>query len=325
MNVLVTGGAGYVGSVVAERLLERGHHVVVYDSLITGHRDAVPVGATFVEADLMDGRRMLDTLARSRIEAVVHMAAAALVEESVRDPAKYYRANVVAGLALLGAMREARTPLMIFSSSAAVYGEPGRQPVEESDPTRPTNPYGETKLAFEKALGCYERAYGIRHVSLRYFNAAGATARCGERHHPETHLIPRVLQAAAGTRDGVTILGTDYSTRDGTCIRDYVHVTDLADAHILALDALANGHPSAIYNLGSGAGYSVAEVIEVARSVTKQPIRAHLGAARPGDPAVLVASPDLIARELGWRATRPDLAEIIRSAWHWMVNRPGPS
>ena len=322
MNVLVTGGAGYIGSVVAERLLERGHAVVVYDSLATGHRDAVPAGATLVEADLIDGRRLLEALSRSRIDAVMHMAATALVGESVREPSKYYRANVVSGLELLDAMREAGTRLIIFSSTGAVYGEPVRQPIEESDPAHPTNPYGETKLAFENALGWYERAYGLRHMSLRYFNAAGATERCGERHDPETHLIPLVLQAAAGTRDSVTILGTDYPTRDGTCVRDYIHVADLADAHILALDALASGQLSAAYNLGCGGqGYSVAEVIDVARSVTKRPIRAHVGAARPGDPAVLVASSSLIGRELGWRPARQDLAEIIRSAWLWKMGR----
>jgi len=322
VNVLVTGGAGYVGSAVAERLLELGHTVVIYDSLVTGHRDAVPVGATFVEADLIDGLRLLDTFTRSHVDAVMHMAATALVGESVQNPAKYYRANVVGGLALLDVMREAGTRLIVFSSTAAVYGERERQPIEESDPTRPTNPYGETKLAFEKALGWYERAYGIRHVCLRYFNAAGATKQCGERHQLETHLIPLVLQAAAGKRDGVTILGTDYPTRDGTCIRDYVHVADLADAHALALDALAAGRPSATYNLGcGGTGYSVAEVIEVARQVTNRPIPARIGVARPGDPAVLVASSDLVSRELGWHPKRQDLDDIIGSAWRWMERR----
>ena len=326
MNVLVTGGAGYIGSVVAERLLECGHTVVVYDNLVTGHRDAVPAQATFVEADLIDGGRLVDTLTHGRVDAVVHMAASALVSESVQDPAKYYRANLVVGLTLLDAMRQAGTRHMVFSSSAAVYGESERQPIEETDPLQPINPYGETKLAFERALGWYGLAYDIHHMSLRYFNAAGATERCGERHHPETHLIPLVLQAAAGTRDSVAISGTDYPTRDGTCVRDYIHVADLADAHILALDALASGRPSAAYNLGCGGqGYSVAEVIDVARSVTKRPIHAHRGPARPGDPAVLVASSGLIGRELGWRPSRQDLAEIIRSAWHWMVSRERPS
>jgi UDP-glucose 4-epimerase len=305
--------------VVSELLLERGHAVVVYDNLVTGHRNAVPAGATFVEGDLIDRTRLRDVFARSGVDAVVHMAATALVGESVRDPGKYYRTNVVAGLALLDAMRDAGPRAIVFSSTAAVYGEPARHPIEESDPTRPTNPYGETKLAFEKALGWYERAYGIRHVSLRYFNAAGATERGGERHHPETHLIPLVLQAAAGERDHVTVLGGDYPTRDGTCVRDYVHVADLADAHRLALDALAGGGASAIYNLGcGGAGYSVAEVLEVARQVTNRPIPSRVGARRPGDPAVLVASSGLIEAELGWRPTRQSLADIIRSAWHWM-------
>ncbi|MGH7334942.1 MAG: UDP-glucose 4-epimerase GalE [Candidatus Rokuibacteriota bacterium] len=320
MNVLVTGGAGYIGSVVAERLLERGHAVVIYDSLVTGHRDAVPAGAAFVEANLIDGRCLVDALVHSHIDAVMHMAARSLVSESVQDPARYYRTNLVEGLTLLDAMREAGIRLIVFSSTAAVYGEAARQPIEELDPTHPTNPYGETKLAFEKALGWYERAYGIRHMSLRYFNAAGATARSGERHSPETHLIPLVLQAAMGMRDSVTMLGTDYPTRDGTCVRDYIHVADLADAHILALDALASGRPSAAYNLGCGGqGYTVAEVIEVARSVTKRSIRAHVGAARLGDPAVLVASSDLIGQALGWRPAHQDLAEIICSAWRWMT------
>jgi UDP-glucose 4-epimerase len=322
MRVLVTGGAGYIGSVVSEHLLERGHEVVVYDNLVTGYREAVPAAATFVEGDLLDGPRLFGALARPRVDAVVHMAAAALVGESVRDPGKYYRANVVAGLALLEAMRAAGTGVLVFSSTAAVYGEPARQPIAETDPTLPTNPYGESKLAFEKAVGWYERAWGIRHVSLRYFNAAGATERLGERHQPETHLIPLVLRAAAGEGDEVTVLGEDYPTRDGTCVRDYVHVADLADAHRLALDALVSGRPSAVYNLGCGGqGYSVAEVLEVAREVTHRPIPARVGARRPGDPAVLVASSELIERELGWRPARQHLADIIRSAWTWMERR----
>ena len=320
--MLVTGGAGYIGSVVTDHLLEQGHRVVVYDSLVTGHRDAVPGNAAFVEADLLESRRLFDTLVQSKIEAVVHMAGAALVGESVGDPAKYYRTNVVGGLSLLDAMRDAATRLIVFSSTAAVYGEPGRLPIEEGDPTQPTNPYGETKLAFERALRCYGRAYGIRSVCLRYFNAAGATERCGEHHDVETHLIPLVLQVAAGQRDAATILGADYPTRDGTCVRDYVHVADLAQAHLLALDALAQGHPSATYNLGCGGpGYSVAEVIEVARQVTGQSIASRVGSRRPGDPAVLVASPARIGQELGWHPRQGDLTEIVGSAWRWMKSR----
>jgi UDP-glucose 4-epimerase len=324
MRVLVTGGAGYVGSVVSEHLLARGHAVVVYDNLETGHREAVPPEATFVEGDLLDGPRLFSALARPRVDAVMHMAGASLVGESVRDPGKYYRANLTAGVALLEAMRGTGTAALVFSSTAAVYGEPARQPIAETDPTCPTNPYGETKLAFERALGWYERAWGIRHVSLRYFNAAGATERRGEEHEPETHLIPLVLRVAAGSADAVTVLGDDYPTRDGTCVRDYVHVADLADAHGLALDALAGGGPSGIYNLGCGGrGYSVAEVLAVARQVTRRPIPARVGARRPGDPPALVASSERIERELGWRPGRQHLEDIIRSAWHWMERRRG--
>jgi UDP-glucose 4-epimerase len=321
MRVLVTGGAGYIGSVVAEELLKDGHEVFVYDSLYKGHRASVAPEATFVHANLMDGERLRRTLRDGRIEAVIHMAADSLVGESVTEPAKYYRNNVVAGLALLDAMNEENVRRIVFSSTAAVYGEPLKQPVEETDPTKPTNPYGESKLAFERALRWYENAYGLHYASLRYFNAAGATPRCGESHDPETHLIPAVLQAAAGKRSQVEIYGEDYPTRDGTCLRDYIHVVDLARAHILALSIL--DERSVIYNLGCGGeGYTVREVVNVAREVTGRDIPVHVSPRRAGDPAVLIASSARIKQELGWMPERQDLKTIIGSAWEWMQQHP---
>jgi len=314
MRVLVTGGAGYIGSGVVEELLASGHRAVVYDNLYKGHRDAVHPAAEFVHADLLDAKALHAAI--SGADAVVHLAAHSLVGESVQEPAKYYRNNVVAGLALADAMREHGVRWLVFSSTAAVYGEPAKQPIEETDATAPTNPYGETKLAFENALRWYSAAYGLRSISLRYFNAAGATARCRERHEPETHLVPVVLQAAAGRIPEVTIFGADYPTPDGTCVRDYIHVSDLARAHLLALQALAAGHAGGSYNLGcGGSGYSVMQVIEVARSVSGRDIRLRIGPRRRGDPAVLVASSQRIMRDLGWRPRLQDLQEIVRSAW----------
>ncbi len=318
----MTGGAGYIGSVVTEELLKGGDEVVVYDSLYKGHREAVVEGAAFVKGDLLDTALLRETLAHHRVEAVVHMAADSLVGESVKEPAKYFRNNVLGGLSLLDAMRGAGVTRLVFSSTAAVYGEPAKQPIEESDPTEPTNPYGETKLAFERALRWFDGAYGLKFVSLRYFNAAGATERSGERHDPETHLIPIVLQAAAGTRPEVTVFGTDYATPDGTCVRDYIHVVDLAQAHVLALHALVKGHPSSIYNLGCGGeGYSVKQVIDCARRVTGKEIPVRQGPRRPGDPAVLIASSSRIVRELGWRPKHQQLDAIVESAWRWMQHR----
>src|SRR5215470_4799066 len=263
MRVLVTGGAGYIGSVVAEILATRGHTVSVYDDLSEGHRDAVPDDTTFFQGDLLNRACLDAALHEARPDAIVHMAAACQVGESVADPGKYYGVNVAGGLVLLDAMRAAGVARLVFSSTAAVYGERAKAPIAEDDPTTPRNPYGETKLAFERALDWYGAAYGLRAVSLRYFNAAGASARAGERHEPETHLIPIVLQAAAGRRSSVTVYGTDYPTRDGTCLRDYVHVLDLADAHALALYALAAGAATTAYNLGCGGdGFTVREVID---------------------------------------------------------------
>lgn len=319
MRVLITGGAGYIGSVVAEELLRNHHDVVVYDNLSEGHRAAVSESAALVVADLLNGERLREVFQQHGIEAVVHMAASALVEESVADPRAYYRNNVEAGLSLLNAMRDCGVHRLVFSSTAAVYGEPAKQPIEEADATSPTNPYGETKLAFERALHWYSNAYGIRYATLRYFNAAGATDRCGEVHDPESHLIPIVLQAAAGVRSHVDIYGDDYPTRDGTCIRDFIHVIDLARAHVLALDARENH----IYNLGCGGnGYSVREVIDVAREVTGRRIDTRVADRRPGDPAVLIASSERIKRELGWKPSLQSLPFIMESAWKWLQEHP---
>ncbi len=321
MRVLVTGGAGYIGSVVSEQLVNDGHEVVIYDNLSKGHRGAVVEGARFVQGDLLEADQLRQTLNDNRIEAVIHMAASSLVGESVQEPSKYYHNNVVAGLVLLNAMRECQIKRIVFSSTAATYGEPEEQPIRETTPTNPTNTYGETKLAFEKAMHWFERAHGLRYASLRYFNAAGATEKCGEDHDPETHLIPITLQAAVGKRAHVEIYGDDYPTEDGTCIRDYIHVVDLARAHILALDVLSER--SAIYNLGCGGdGYSVREVIETARRVTGKEIPVRLGPRRPGDPAVLIASSDQIRSELGWQPQFQDLGLIVESAWTWMRAHP---
>jgi UDP-glucose 4-epimerase len=322
MRVLVTGGAGYIGSVVTEELLRQGHTVVVYDNLSKGHRDAVVAPAMLVEADLLDVGSLRHAMMDHQIEAVVHMAADSLVGESMSDPAKYYRNNLQAGLSLLDMMRYCGVSTLVFSSTAAVYGEPERQPIQETDATHPTNPYGETKLAFERALYWYDRAHALRYTSLRYFNAAGATERNGERHDPETHLIPSVLHVAAGRRAEVTIFGQDYPTRDGTCVRDYIHVGDLAKAHVLALEAMASGTISSrVYNLGGGGGYTVCEVIDTARSVTGEKIPVRVRARRPGDPAILIASSERITAELNWHPARQKLVDIIESAWTWMTNR----
>lgn len=316
MKIMVTGGAGYIGSVVVEELLKDDHEVIVFDNLSKGHRESVDPRAEFVLGDLHDGELVFNTLGDNRVDAVIHMAASSLVGESVTDPDKYYDNNVVAGRALLEAMAAAHVNKMVFSSTAAVYGEPEKQPIEESDRLQPTNPYGATKLEFEGDLERYRQGHGINYASLRYFNAAGASERCGEMHDPETHLIPLVLHAAAGRRDRIDVFGDDYPTRDGTCVRDYIHVIDLARAHILALGIL--DERSEVYNLGcGGAGYTVREVIEVARDVTGLEITEKVSGRRPGDPAVLIASSEKIKNELGWEPEYQDLRIIIDSAWAW--------
>ena len=320
MRVLVTGGAGYIGSVVAEALLHDGQEVTVLDDLSKGHAEAVPSDALFVRQNILDTLAVRKVLGDRQIDAIVHMAASSLVAESVVHPSVYYRNNVLTTLSLLEAAREAHVRKFVFSSTAAVYGEPERQPIEETDRMLPSNPYGETKLAIERALPWYEAAYGIHYVSLRYFNAAGATARCGESHDPETHLIPVVLQVAAGRRDVLPLFGDDYPTRDGTCIRDYIHIVDLAHAHVMALNSLRDR--SAVYNLGCGGGYSVCEVIQCAASITGKTIPTRVFPRRPSDPAILVASSAKIAAELGWSPKHQTLEEIIGSAWGWMQKHP---
>ncbi len=321
MRIAVTGGAGYIGSVVSEVLLAEGHDVLVIDDLSKGHADAVTEPARFAPLDIGNRPDVVAALLAFGTEAVVHMAAQSLVGESVAKPANYYAANVVAGLSLLDAMAQAGVTRLVFSSTAAVYGEPDKQPIEETDPLQPTNPYGETKLAFERALTWYARAYGLASISLRYFNAAGATERNGERHHPETHLIPLVLQAAAGRGPEVLVFGDDYPTPDGTCVRDYVHVEDIARAHALALAALEPG-AAAVYNLGCGGqGFSVREVLAAAAAVTGRDIPARVTGRRPGDPAVLVASAALARQRLGWEPRHRTLDGIVASAWTWMLRR----
>jgi UDP-glucose 4-epimerase len=318
MRVLVTGGAGYIGSVITDQLVAGGHRVVVYDNLSKGHQDAVNDEATFVEGDLLDAAAVKDALVNHDIEAVVHMAAASLVGESMISPGLYYQNNVVATVTLLNALVETKIKMLVFSSTAAVYGEPSRVPIFEDDATAPSNTYGETKLAVERALHWYHAAHAIRYASLRYFNAAGATDRRGERHDPETHLIPLVLRAASDDRLSITVFGRDYPTRDGTCVRDYIHVSDLADAHVRALEALAAKElREEIFNLGVGDGFTVQEVINTARKVTGREIGVVDGPRRAGDPAALVASSARISKALGWRPQHSSLEEIIASAWKW--------
>jgi UDP-glucose 4-epimerase len=320
VRVLVTGGAGYIGSVVAERLLQEGHETTVVDDLSEGHRSAVPDGARFVEADLRDRAALSRALSGGSFDAILHLAASCLVGESMQDPGKYFENNVAAGVNLLEVALPLGADRIVFSSTAATYGDPGISPIPEGSPTDPTNPYGESKLQFERVLAWYGRVRGLRWIALRYFNAAGASEERGEDHEPETHLIPLVLRAAVDGTE-VPIFGDDYPTPDGTCVRDYIHILDLADAHLDALRAMERG-ASGPFNLGNGAGYSVREVIRIAEEVTGRPIRARVVGRRPGDPPTLVASSERARRILGWSPRRGDLREIVASAWRWRLARP---
>ena len=323
MSVLVTGGAGYIGSHTVLEFLEASEEVVIVDSLEKGHKEAV-LGGKLYCGNLRDEEFLDKVFSENEIEAIVHFAAYSLVGESTVDPLKYYNNNVVGSLRLIGKMKQYGVKNIVFSSTAATYGEPENIPIRETDNTYPTNPYGETKLAVEKALKWADKAYGLKYVSLRYFNAAGAhpSGKIGEDHNPETHLIPIVLQVASGKRDSISIFGNDYNTPDGTCIRDYIHVTELARAHVLALKYLRNGGESNTYNLGNGQGFSVNEVINIAREVTGEKIDAVMSDRRPGDPAILVASSEKIKKELQWQPEYDNLHTIIETAWNWHKAHP---
>ena len=315
--ILVTGGAGYIGSVTAELLLARGHGVVILDDLARGHRAALPPDVPFYEGSVGD-RSLVARISKDHdIEACIHFAALAYVGESVTEPAHYFGNNVEQGIALLDALLKAGVRRMVFSSTCATYGEPEQVPISEDHPQRPTNPYGWSKLMMERIMESYDRAYDLRFVALRYFNAAGATAQSGELHEPETHLIPNVLRAALGDIPAVSVFGNDYPTSDGTPIRDYIHVADLGEAHIRALEHLSAGGKSEYLNLGNGQGYSVMEVIETARQVTGQPIAIKIEPRRAGDPSLLVADAARARKVLGWQPAYPDLVSIIRTDWEW--------
>jgi len=324
MRILVAGGAGYIGSVVVEQLVAQGHEVTVLDNLSKGHRAAVDPLARFVQGDVRSLDSLRGVLSAHPVEAVMHFCASSLVGESVEKPLDYYENNVFGGLNLVRAMVEAGVKHLIFSSTAATYGEPEEIPLVENSPVHPTSPYGETKLAFERLLHWAAGAHDLRYVSLRYFNACGASEKYGEDHDPETHLIPIILQVPLGKRDKVTVFGLDYPTRDGSCVRDYIHVLDLARAHILALEALAGDSTltEKIYNLGNGEGHTVLEVIKAAEVVVGQPIAYQPIARRAGDPAVLIASAEAIRRDLGWQPEHRELESIIRSAWQWHRRHP---
>lgn len=320
--ILVTGGAGYIGSVTVERLRARGEEVAVLDNLSRGHRAAVARDAPFYQGNIGDRELMARITSERQIEACIHFAAFAYVGESVAEPARYFENNVEQGLALMGALVKAGVRRMVFSSTCATYGEPQEIPISETHPQQPASPYGWSKLFMERALASYDRAYDMRYIALRYFNAAGATEQLGENHEPETHLIPNVLLAAAGERPVVSVFGNSYPTPDGTAIRDYVHVADLATAHILALDYLRADGASECVNLGSGQGYSVLEVIDAAKQVTERAIAINIEPPRAGDASRLVANADKARTLLGWRPAYPDLASIIRSDWEWRIKHP---
>jgi UDP-glucose 4-epimerase len=317
----VTGGAGYIGSVVTSRLIEDGHEAVVFDSLKTGHRAAVHPRARFVEGDLLDRGALVSAVSDTKPDAVVHLAAEALVDESVRNPGLFFQVNVTGGLNLLEAMVGSGVKRIVFSSTAATYGEPRSVPITEDDPQDPVNPYGESKLQFERALPWFHRAHGVNHVSLRYFNACGATKEFGESREHETHIIPLLFEAAMGQRERFSLFGTDYPTRDGTCVRDYVHVVDIANAHILAISKM-DELKQAAYNIGSGTGNTNREVVAAVRKVTGKEFEVADAPRRPGDPAQLVASNDKIRRELGWKPEFADIESMVRSAWEWKLAHP---
>jgi UDP-glucose 4-epimerase len=321
MNILVTGAAGYIGSIITEELVKEGNRVIALDNLKQGHREAVDSEAIFVQADLGDSAALDEVFRRYNIEAVMHLAAESIVSYSMTDPKRFFQENVTHGINLLNAMLNHDAGQLIFSSTAAVYGEPKVTPIEENHPLTPLNAYGESKLMFERILYWHGQAYGLKSISLRYFNAAGASERNGEDHDPETHLIPKVLKVALGQEDYVTIFGTDYDTRDGSCIRDYIHLLDIATAHLLALKHL-DIPGSKAYNLGNGEGYSVIEVIETAKKVTGAEIPSRASPRRPGDPATLVASSSLAKSELGWQPKHPEMKAIIESAWRWQKKHP---
>jgi UDP-glucose-4-epimerase GalE len=322
LAVLVTGGAGYIGSHAAKALHRSGFRVIVYDNLVAGHRAAVRFG-DLVEGDILDTASLTEALRRHRVFAVMHFAAFLDVGESVRDPSKYYRNNVAGALSVLGAMAAASVRHFVFSSTCATYGEPIETPIAETHPQQPINSYGESKLAIERALPHFERAHGMSWVALRYFNAAGADpeGEIGEDHAPEIHVIPRAIEAATGGR-GLEVFGDDYPTPDGTCLRDYVHVSDLADAHVRALEAIAETGKSSAYNLGTGRPHSVREVIDTVERVAGRPVPWTLGPRRPGDPAVLYAAPDKAQAELRWTPQHADLHTIVRTAWNWHRTHP---
>ena len=320
MNIFVTGGAGYIGSATAETLLRAGHSVTVYDSLVTGHKQAVPEGATFIHASLEDSHALAEALTSRKFDALMHFAAFIEAGESMKDPGRFYQNNLVNSLHLIETAVETGVKHFVLSSTAAVY-QSSDEPLTEESPLGPTNVYGHTKLVIEETLDWYRQIHGLRYAALRYFNACGALPGRGEAHQPESHLIPRVLSVALEQLESININGTDYPTPDGTCIRDYIHIADLITAHLLALEALGE-HDRLVYNLGNGNGYSVHEVIETARVVTGHPIPVVEFPRRPGDPARLVASSEKIRRELGWRPQHPDLKDIISSAWEWHKTHP---
>lgn len=321
MNILVTGGAGYVGSVCGAELVKQGHNIVAYDNLSEGHRQAVPERIQFVRGDIADKEKLKRACKKLQVQAVMHFAASALVEESVRNPHLFYTNNVSGTLSLLEVMAELKIQKLIFSSSAAVYGEPKSIPIREDHPVCPVNPYGETKLVIERALAWSHAAYGINCAALRYFNAAGATQNLGEDHRPETHLLPRLLAAASRPDGSFEIYGEDYPTPDGTCIRDFVHVLDIAQAHILALHSLSKSGLR-IYNVGHGKGYSIRAVVKAVEEIAGRKLDVRVGRRRPGDPAVLVASARKLTRELKWKPRHSDLKDIIGSSWAWKQAYP---